>query len=762
MTASLAANSSKLEQYIIGNYSQVNTYLAQNTSTLDLKINNSFNSLNSALVNNISSLNSSSIASLVANSSKLEQYIASNYSSANGLLLANTNTLESRIQSNFTSLNNSLANNISALAIQSISDLKANSSKLEQYIIGNFTVSDTNIKTNVSNLELKLSNSFNQLNSSLAGNISQLNSTTLANLKSNSSNIELYIQSNYSKADGNLLANTSLLDSRIQSNFTSFNNSLTSNISTLGSQMTASLVANSSKLEQYIIGNYSSADSNLLMKTSDIDQNVFGNYSKINTTTQNIILQLQKKLSCTTAYGFQLDLNGDCVQAPTSCVISGQIVLDKVCVCPTGYSVVQNECRQQNYIIKFDQMQMCDVPLFIAPFDLFAITRTIASKAEFGSGSVFSSSEYVQNSFIDIAENVYNQGGPTLFLQNTFINIKIQVGAVDIYKTGAFLTNSQEFNITQLQILSRPGTSITAPVNTDITIFTNLIQSVSNKAVVFNDLQISLHIVHSGCNIKLIGYLINTQLIITNYKVTGIYYSDGKVSLLLFLAQGTNVQLKNLNFKPEYFHCGNESSYIITQIYSSSFQFTNLVIIIGSDKQQVLNSISTSFDNPFVFGGLVNMMKQSSLIVFNVILDCKQIFKTLQMSSSGVLVGKAVNSGILQIKQMCINFNLNSIGTQLNIFGVFGDIQSFLTIIDTSLNMQVECYGVESFGFIGDMYTYDISKLTVKSLYNIVQSAYSMGILNGRSMENNVNTSKIAQVKIINSHITTFQKIMSA
>ncbi|CAL6095709.1 Conserved_hypothetical protein [Hexamita inflata] len=292
MTASLVANSSKLEQYIIGNYSQVNTYLAQNTSTLDLKINNSFNSLNSALVNNISSLNSSSIASLVANSSKLEQYIASNYSSTNGLLLANTNTLESRIQSNFTSLNNSLANNISALAIQSIYDLKANSSKLEQYIIGNFTVSDTNIKTNVSNLELKLSNSFNQLNSSLAGNISQLNSTTLANLKSNSSNIELYIQSNYSKADGNLLANTSLLDSRIQSNFTSFNNSLTSSISTLGSQMTASLVANSSKLEQYIIGNYSQVNTYLAQNTSTLDLKINNSFNSLNSALVNNISSL--------------------------------------------------------------------------------------------------------------------------------------------------------------------------------------------------------------------------------------------------------------------------------------------------------------------------------------------------------------------------------------------------------------------------------------------------------------------------------------
>ncbi|CAL6046563.1 Conserved_hypothetical protein [Hexamita inflata] len=754
ITANLVANSSKLEQYITGNYSQVNAYLALNTSTLDLKINSSFNSLNGALANNISSLNSSSIASLVANSSKLEQYIASNYSSANGLLLANTNTLDSRIQSNFTSLNNSLVNNISALANQSISGLKANSSKLEQYIIGNFTVSDTNIKTNVSNLELKLSNSINQLNSSLAGNISQLNSTILANLKQNSSNIELFIQSNYSKVNGNLLANASLLDSRIQSNFTSFNSSLASNISTLGSQITANLVANSSKLEQYITGNYSYADSNVQLKTSEIDSNMFGNYTQINITTQNLMIQLQKELSCSTVYGFYLNSNGDCVQAPTSCVISGQIVMETVCVCPAGYSVIQNECKQQSYKIQLDQMLMCDVPLFTAPFDLFAITRTISSQAEFGSGSVFSISEYVQNSFIDIAENVYNQGGPTLFLQNTFINIKIQVGAVDIYKTGAFLTNAQEFNITQLQILSRPGTSITAPVNTDITIFTNLIKSISNNAVDFNDIQISLNIVHSQCGIKLVGWLINTQLLVTNYKISGLYYTDGKVSLLLNLAQGTNVQLKNLNFKPEYFHCGNESSYIITQIYSSVFQFTNIVFIIGDDYKQTLNSIATN-DKPYVFGGLITWLQTSSVNVYNVILDCNQIFNTSTIKQSGILIGSAQYNGMIHIQQMCLNYNLVSLGTYIFQFGVFGLIEIFLSVKDSSINIYLECNQAEVLGFIGDtMYTYEISKLTVKSIYKMYIQAYSVGIFSGRIMEITTN-SKISQVKIFNSQLNS-------
>ncbi|CAL6111655.1 Hypothetical_protein [Hexamita inflata] len=306
---------------------------------------------------------------------------------------------------------------------------------------------DSDIKS--SNQELK--SLFYNLNVDIQTNISNLNDLVTemyVNLKQdiNSQNTSIHNKLNDIKTD---------MDSKFQNGFDlnkitqiqigDFKTETISNFQYLNNNLTQTMKDNQINITNQV--DYLKTQISLL--SDKIDQVSVGG-CPLNSTLVNGV--------CTCAISGQVLSNGICI-----CFASGATVVAGVCTCPAGQQMIDDLC--QNVVIfngtNTDSTFQCSASIYITTFDIQTITNQVTTTNNFSRGYVFGTANIIQNGFISISDNVYVVVQPLFQFQNTFTNIKIQIGNQIIKsRGGAMLTPLTSININQVNIISKDGSQI--------------------------------------------------------------------------------------------------------------------------------------------------------------------------------------------------------------------------------------------------------------------------------------------------------------
>ncbi|CAL6004934.1 Conserved_hypothetical protein [Hexamita inflata] len=179
--------------------------------------------------------------------------------------------------------------------------------------------------------------------------------------------------------------------------------------------------------------------------------------------------------------------------------IQGQLIINGSCQCPAGQSVNNETCKQINYEINISDFK-CSQELFTQQFDIQSITNQISASSNFSAGYVFSSTNIIQNAFIDISDNVYSTTVYLLFQsQNSFVNLKIQFGTQSL-NSGSLLLSSSSVSINQMNVISRSGSQLTINSAKQLNILTS-----STSSANITNLLVNLSLAPSNGNITLIN-----------------------------------------------------------------------------------------------------------------------------------------------------------------------------------------------------------------------------------------------------------------
>ncbi|CAL6077285.1 Conserved_hypothetical protein [Hexamita inflata] len=352
-----------------------------------------------------------------------------------------------------------------------------------------------------------------------------------------------------------------------------------------------------------------------------------------------------------------------------------------------------NMFQQENYEVT-ELWMVCGQPSFIQTFDILSVTNTIIA-SNFTNGSVFGSLINVQNAFIDIQGGVYSSVVQSLFAaQNQFYNLKVQV-ATQIVQNGHILSSSNAIIINQLTILSKVGTIITINSMLQLCILQTLSVNTNIK-----DMKVNLDVEASSGNLGLVGSLTG-QLNIINYQISGIYETQGSMSLGVSNLSSSKVLIKHMNFAPLSYTYGNQSSYIFIWINICSIEISRSIIVVGNeDTQFSLGSLASTSTKQQQFGGLISQMFSTRLITTELSYTSNVSCNTQYMKNSGLLLGLSTqSSNQIYFQQICLFSNINAT-TQFSSFGVFGQIDGNITLKQSTINTNIydqnelNCYGI--------------------------------------------------------------------
>ncbi|CAL6011406.1 Hypothetical_protein [Hexamita inflata] len=509
----------------------------------------------------------------------------------------------------------------------------------------------------------------------------QLSNQTQSNIEANSSQLQQFILGNYTKMENDLQTNTSVLDKRIFDNVTILSNQ----ISTLNATSLA-LNYNITELNQTI--------------NAQKDQNQL--------LTQNITLLNQSLISSNQIIQQQQQVIGD-LNLQVQCLNNGFQFENTQCI--TNYSIT---CSNPSL--------SCGQQVFISIFDLPSITHQVTTSSNFTNSYVFSTT--ITNAFIDVSDSVYQSiVNPLFYSQSTFTNLKIQFGAQTL-NSGSFIsTQSSAITINQMNIVSRPGSQLTA--NSQLNILTN-----SPVGADINNFLVNLSFAPSAGNITLISN-INSVLNISGYQVLGDYSSTLTVAMIGINVQTATINVNQVSFKPNTYNVGNASSYLFGSSVSgaSTFMINNLAIIIGNSSNfLVLGSISTTSSNNYRFGGIITYINStSSIIVNSVILDSHQKLSTDYVQYSGFLVGYVQSSSSsVTIKNVCLQQNMTSTTLKFSSFGLIGLNFGNSSICNALVTLSVQGATFYWFGIVG-VQSYDSLRAEVINLRTSVSVSSNDG-----------------------------------
>ncbi|CAL6069625.1 Conserved_hypothetical protein [Hexamita inflata] len=418
--------------------------------------------------------------------------------------------------------------------------------------------------------------------------------------------------------------------------------------------------------------------------------------------------------------------------------ILGQSIINGQCVCPFGQSIINDSCKQIYQSINITSFE-CSLEVFSQSFDIQSITNQISSSSNFSAGYVFSTATAVQNSFIDISDNVYSTTVYPLFQsQSTFTNLKIQFGTQSL-NSGSLIMSSSSVSINQMNIISRPGKQL--KVNSAQQL--NVLTSSSSSANITN-LLVNLTFAISSGNITLINS-INGIFNIFGYQVLGSYITTGTIAMIGINLNSASVNVKQVNFKPNTFNVGNCSSYLFgNAVTTSNILINNFVVVLGNISNfLLLGSISTTSKdiNYYQFGGIIAIINSDCVIsANNLILDSFQKFSTSYVSFSGFLVGYNRNSGSITISNLCLQQNMTSASLQFNWFGLIGANNGNTSIQNVSVALAVQEAQFYYFGIIGvqqdnSLYAEVINLITSVSVSS--DHGYRVGSLFGAEFAKN-------------------------
>ncbi|CAL6033860.1 Hypothetical_protein [Hexamita inflata] len=499
-----------------------------------------------------------------------------------------------------------------------------------------------------------ITNLLSVLDESISNNISLVTE----HIRINTTIVESYILSNFTKSDINLAANSTALDYRIFNNITALNNSLINSASVLNSSINS---LNDTIEEQ-----------------------------------QNKISQLIQLINCTNNIGYQV-LDGLCVQ--TFCQYFGQISVNGICQCLPGYALVDGSCQRSIHtIISQIPSMSCTKNIYVATYDITEITHSITDLANFSSGYAFASTTHISQAYIYVKDNVFPLKAEPLFQsQSTFVNIKVQIESQTV-NGGAILSYSNTVVIYSVNIVSAPNNQITVNAGFQL----NILQSTSVNAKI-NNLLVDLSFAMSQGNITLIGS-VSGVMNITGYQILGVYQSSSCMAMITLAMASTTLNVTQLNFMPSEYNSGNCSSYMLSSVSSSTVSFSYVSIILGNETNyQIANQFeSINFTLSYQYGGIVNMIANTSLIIQQVITDSYQVYNSNFSYRCGIIIGQTLSSsGNIYIYDICLQLSVNS---QFILFvsGIIGKLDSYTSINNLNIifNADAELSGIGIVGVI--------------------------------------------------------------
>ncbi|CAL6053062.1 Hypothetical_protein [Hexamita inflata] len=429
--------------------------------------------------------------------------------------------------------------------------------------------------------------------------------------------------------------------------------------------------------------NIASMISNQVIVNKNLDQSILSNATATNASIkQNVVILEQNIINNKTAFetrmtGINTTLITN-ITAQTTLIVPIQAQIDELMLKPACER--SNDTTNQTDVNQ--NLTACDLPQYSTSFDITDITNNI-STSDFGSGFVFSNN--IQNAFINISNGVYNSVISPLFqTQNSFINLKIQIGT-QITGTGAILTPAIQISITQVNILSAPNSNIT--VNSTHKLYILIKNATSTSSI--NNLMLNLTFAPSFGTIYLIGQIQCTFNLI-NYQILGSYTSTGQITLITPIANMSSVFIQNVSFTPSTFNPGNMSSYLISVSNNSVLNMSYISVSLGNTTNpQLVNQIGSTATYFYQFGGVLNQINSTKVILTDVMLNARQIFKVYYITSSGLILGRTnANNNSFVIERMCLSQALKSY-TTFTQFGVIGFYEGIIQFSTSNVIMNV-------------------------------------------------------------------------
>ncbi|CAL6052946.1 Hypothetical_protein [Hexamita inflata] len=475
---------------------------------------------------------------------------------------------------------------------------------------------------------------------------------------------------------------------------------------------------NFTQLQQYITGNFSLTDQKLLANTDALDLRIFNNVTTLKANISDVnrslnlidenITQLNTEVS-------DQKLENDILQQKvvdlkTNVSSSNQVISQQQALITNLSLLVEclNNVDQLNvsglcYVVSCKAVEMsCSQKLYSNSFDLAVTTHSVISNSF--TGSVIFTSTVPSNSFVDIADGVYQQSLSLFQSQNSFTNIKIQFGtqSISTLSTGTIILPTAVTSITVNQM------SIVSKTNSYFTITTALFSILLDSS---SSTSISNLLVNLVCNAPSNGKitLINSVsgvLNISGYQVLGSYQSSKAVAMIGLSVVSANVNVNQVSLSPSLYNVGNGSSYLFgtATISVSTLIIQNLAVVIGnSSNYLVLGSIASTASSQYQIGGIIiSLSSGSSLSVNNYMHDCFQILSTSFITKSGFLVGNAISSMCsITIQNVCFQQNMTSNTAIFNSFGLIGESVGNIILKNTKIALSVYGDTFNNFGIIG-------------------------------------------------------------
>ncbi|CAL5995329.1 Hypothetical_protein [Hexamita inflata] len=605
---------------------------------------------------------------------------------------------------------------------------KLNCINIIQAINNMSSVDNSELLKRVANIESNIQT----LDNSIAQNASQL----IGFIQTTQSLIESNIISNYSSLDAVLQLNIATLDNRTYRNATLLANSIISNASTLQQYINR----NSTILDQRIYNNISALNLSITNITNVITQNIQVIQQNL-TTLDNFTKNFQQN---------QSKQNQEMKQVITTL---GQLVN-----CLNNSGKIINGLCLANYTVNCSENSSCSQLVYVGAYDLYFITYQV-QQSNFSNDYVFSTTQIIQDSFIDVSDN-FNQpySRNTLFQsQSLFTNIKIQFGAQTLqylFGLGSFVTlSNQNIIINQMNIISRPSSQITVNPNNNLNILANSLTGAN-----INNLLVNLSFAASDGNITLISNITGI-LNISGYQVLGDYISTATVAMIGINVRSATINVNQVSVKPNVFNVGNGSSYLFGYFVSSTsiLVINNFAVIIGNSSNFLtLSSTTTTQVKNMQFGGIVTQCDiPPSLNINNVIIDSYIQFSTDYVSNSGFLVGYIkYNFNYVSVKNMCIKQNMNA-STKLQIAnsGLIGTNNGNTSIQNSSITFTVQGNYFNYFGIVGQQLNARYSEVINLIVQVSVSSSKGsvVGLIFGKQNVTNCSVQNVSIVGNINT-----------
>ncbi|CAL5990281.1 Hypothetical_protein [Hexamita inflata] len=302
------------------------------------------------------------------------------------------------------------------------------------------------------------------------------------------------------------------------------------------------------------------------------------------------------------------------------------------------------------------------------------------------------SSEYIQQAYIHVYDNVYTSFAVPMFQsQSTFVKIKIQLDNANI-QGGVLLSNTNTIVINSVNILQQQNYQIVVLADSQF----NILQSISSSTSIYN-LMININIVSSFGNITLIGH-VEEYIDIVGYQVLGTYESSNSISMITLNMTFAVLKLNQMNFMPQKYNSGNGSSYILSYISSCTISIYGLSIILGNESfSQVANKISTDNTNSYQFGGVINYVNNSIINITQIIQDGYYIHQSEFINGFGFIIGQTIQSdNKLNVQDVCFSQIFNT--THIQLIGLIGQFEGKYSIKHVNIKIDVRGIHITSFG----------------------------------------------------------------